>query len=48
MPIVDWKLVQKYHLMRDVNVRRAAPDRLSTIKLIKHLRSGGTVNDFVV
>lgn len=48
MPTVDWKLVQKYHLMRDVNVRRAAPDRISTIKLIKHLRSGGTVNDFVV
>jgi len=48
MPIVDWKLVQKYHLMRDADDRRAAPDRLSTIKLIKHLRSGGTVNDFVV
>ena len=48
MPTVDWKLVQKYHLMRDTKERRTAPDRLPTIKLIKHLRSGGTIDNFVV
>ena len=48
MPAVDWKLVQKYHLMRDVTARKAAPNRLSTIKLIKHLRSGGVLDNFII
>ena len=48
MPAVDWKLVQKYHLMRDTKERRTAPDRVPTIKLIKHLRSGGTIDNFVI
>ena len=48
MPSVDWKLVQKYHLMSSIEDRRAAPNRLSTIKLIKHLRSGGLMDNFVI
>jgi len=48
MPAVTWQTVQKQHISRTIQARRAAPKRLATIKLIKHLRSGGTVGDFVV
>ena len=48
MPAVDWKLVQKYHMTRSIEDRRAAPNRLSTIKLIKHLRSGGAMDNFII
>jgi hypothetical protein len=48
MPAVTWQTVQKSHISRPLQSRRAAPNRLLTIKLIKHLRSGGSTDNFVI
>ena len=47
MPTVDWKNFRKQHLHRPITERRKFNNRAKHIKIIKHLRNGGTIENFV-